>query len=74
MDMTTEQLLGRRVEEIRTRIRLLLAQQGMCVGLTWAAVAGLILVTATRLRWWSDAIDYLWALLLLGAIGCLLVG
>jgi hypothetical protein len=72
--MSHEQLLLARVGALRTRIRLLLAQQGACVGLTYATVGGLLLVACTRFQWWTDAIDYLWALLLLGAVTGILVG
>lgn len=72
--MSHEQVLHSKVGALRTRIRLLLAQQGMCIGLTYAALSGLALVAATRLQWWTDAVDYLWALLLMGAITGLLIG
>jgi len=72
--MSHEQVLQHKVDQLRTRIRLLLAQQAMCLGLTYAAVAGLLLVAATRFQWWTDAVDYLWALLLVGAITGLIIG
>jgi len=72
--MTNDQLLLDRVGAFRRRIRLLVTQQWLCVGLTFAALAGLLLVAATKLQWWTDAIDYLWALLLLGAITGLIIG
>ena len=66
--MTQEQVLHRAVGDIRTRIRMLLAQQWLCAGLTVAALASLLLVAATKFRWWTDAQDYIWAVLLLGAV------
>jgi hypothetical protein len=72
--MTNDQLLLDRVGAFRTRIRLLVTQQWVCVGLTFAAVASLLLVAATKLHWWTDAIDYLWAMLLVGAITGLIIG
>jgi hypothetical protein len=65
--MSNEQVLQKKVGELRTRIRLLLAQQWLCLGLTAAVAGSLLLVVATRLQWWTDAMDYIWALLLLGA-------
>jgi hypothetical protein len=72
--MTHELVLDNKVREVRTRIRLLLAQQWAFVGLTWATVAALILVAATKFRWWTDAIDYIWAILVIGGIAGLIVG
>jgi hypothetical protein len=72
--MSHEQRLLKKVRELRTRVRLLIAQQWACAGLTAAALAGLLLVAATRFRWWTDAVDYLWALLLLGAVAGLVAG
>jgi len=72
--MAQDVILQRKVDEVRTRIRLLLAQQWMCVALTYAALAGLLLVAATKMRWWTDAVDYLWALLLLAAVIGLVYG
>lgn len=72
--MTNDQLLLHRVGTFRRRIRLLITQQWLCVGLTGALLAGLLLVAATKFLWWTDAIDYLWALLLLGAVVGLAVG
>lgn len=72
--MTNDQLLLDRVGAMRRRIRLLVAQQWLCLGLTFAALAGLLLVIATKLQWWTDAIDYLWALLLVGAVTGLIIG
>jgi hypothetical protein len=72
--MTSEQILQDRVGALRMRIRLLIAQQWLCMGLTWAALAGLVLVAATRFQWWTDAMDYLWAVLLAGAIAGLIAG
>jgi hypothetical protein len=46
----------------------------MCVGLTFAAFTGLLLVACTRFRWWTDGVDYLLALLLTGGIAGVLVG
>lgn len=71
---TPEKLLHDRVGAIRTRIRLLLAQQALCIGLTGAAVAGLLFVASTRFRWWTDAVDYLWALFLVGGVAGLIYG
>ena len=71
---TPEQMLHSRVGAVRTRIRLLLAQQALCVGLTIAAGSGLLFVAATRLRWWTDAVDYLWALFLVGGAAGLIYG
>jgi hypothetical protein len=71
---TPEQVLHNRVGTLQTRIRLLLAQQALCIGLTVAAVAGLLFVAATRFRWWTDAVDYLWALFLVGGAAGLLYG
>ncbi len=73
-DLSHEQLLNGKVGEFRRRIQLLLTQQWVCVGLTWACVAGLLLVVATRLQWWTDAVDYLWAVLLIGAVAGAAVG
>lgn len=72
--MSHEQLLLTRVGQVRTRIRLLLAQQGLCAGLAIAAAAGLLLVAATRLQWWRDAVDFLWLLLAAGGAAGLLFG
>lgn len=72
--MTNDQLLLDRVGAFRRRIRLLITQQWLCLGLTFATLAGLLLVAATKLQWWTDAIDYLWALLLLGAVTGLIIG
>ena len=72
--MTHDQLLLNRVGAFRTRIRLLVTQQWVCVGLTFAMLASLLLVAATKLHWWTDAIDYLWAMLLVGAITGLIIG
>lgn len=65
--MTQDQVLRDKVGEVRFRIRLLVTQQWICTALTVALVTGLLLVLATKMRWWTDAIDYLWLLLLLGA-------
>lgn len=71
--MTHEEALCRHVEAVRRRVRLLLAQQGLCVGMTVAAGIGLALVAATRLQWWTDAVDYIGPVLFLGAaLGALL--
>src|SRR5690349_21797801 len=72
--MSHEQVLETAVGRIQTRIRLLLAQQWLFVGLTSALAAGLLLVAATRLRWWTDAVDYLWAVLLVGAVTGAILG
>jgi hypothetical protein len=72
--MSSEQVLQQRVGELRTRIRMLITQSWVCVGLTWAALAGLALVAATKFQWWTDAVDYLWALFLIGAIAGLIMG
>lgn len=73
--MTThDQVLQDRVGQLRMRIRALLAQQGACIGLTGAMLAGLTLVAATKFQWWTDGIDYLWALLLAGAVGGIVYG
>jgi hypothetical protein len=72
--MGSESILLTAVGKVRTRIRLLLASQGACLGLTAAALIGLLLVLATRMRWWTDAVDYLWAVLLLGAVVGLIAG
>jgi hypothetical protein len=72
--MSHEQVLQTKVHQLRTRIRMLLAQQAMVVGVTYAAVAGLLLVAATRFQVWTDAVDFLWALLLIGAVTGLLIG
>jgi len=71
--MTSQQVVLGRVGQVRGRIRLLLAQQWACVGLTWALVASLALVAATKLHWWTDAIDWIWALLIAGGIAGLLI-
>jgi len=72
--MTHEQIVHSRIAMLRTRIKLLVTQQWLCVGLTFAALACLLLVAATRLQWWTDAIDYLWAVLLVGAVTGLIIG
>src|SRR5688500_5818566 len=72
--MSHEQVLETAVGRIQTRIRLLLAQQWLFVGLTYALAAGLLLVAATRFRWWTDAVDYLWAVLLVGAVTGAIIG
>ena len=72
--MNHDQVLLDRVGALRTRVRLLITQQWLCLGLTGAVLSGLLLVAATKLRWWTDAVDYLWALLLLGAVVGLVVG
>lgn len=65
--MTQDQVLRDKVGEVRFRIRLLVTQQWICTALTVSLVTSLLLVLATKMRWWTDAIDYLWALLLVGA-------
>jgi hypothetical protein len=72
--MTHEQVLLNRVGDLRTRIRLLLAQQWVCLGLTFGALASLLLVACTRFRWWTDAQDYMWVLFLIGGIAGLVIG
>jgi hypothetical protein len=72
--MSHEQVLENAVARIQTRIRLLRAQGWLLVGLTYALAASLILVAATRFRWWTDAVDYLWAVLLVGAVTGAIIG
>lgn len=72
--MSHEQVLLNKVGELRTRIRMLLAQQWVCLGVTLAVAASLLLVAATKLRWWTDGMDYIWVLVLLGAAIGLVIG
>lgn len=72
--MTQEQVLRDKVGEVRTRIRLLVTQQWICTALTVSLLTGLLLVLATKMRWWTDAVDYLWALVLLGATVGFVIG
>ncbi len=72
--MTQEQVLRDKVGEVRTRIRLLVTQQWICTALTVSLLTGLLLVLATKMRWWTDAVDYLWALVLLGAAAGFAIG
>jgi len=72
--MMQDQVLRDKVGEVRMRIRLLITQQWICTALTVSLITGLLLVLATKMRWWTDAIDYLWVLLLLGAAVGFLIG
>ncbi|MFN3651751.1 MAG: hypothetical protein ACK47B_19420 [Armatimonadota bacterium] len=74
LNVSQDQLLQGKVGEVRRRIRLLLAQQWLCVGLAAAMAASLLLVALTKLQWWTDAMDYIWALILLGGIVGFIVG
>ena len=62
------------VGRLQARIRLLVAQQWMCLGLAAAAMVGLLLVAVTRFRWWTDAVDYAGFVLLGGAVLGALLG
>lgn len=72
--MTQDQVLLRQVSAFRTRIRLLITQKWLCVSLTVAVLIAILLVAATKLQWWTDAVDYIWALIVLGGIVGLAVG
>jgi len=62
------------VGRLRLRIRLLVAQQWVCLGVTGGLLFGLLLVACTRLRWWTDAQDYIGAFLLVGGVIGFLIG
>lgn len=69
--MSDIQVLHQRVSDLRTRIRLLVAQKWAVRGLIVGALFSLVLVACTKLQWWLDAADYLWvALTVAGAAGC----
>jgi len=72
--MTHDQVLLDRVGAVRMRIRLLITQQWVCLGLTYGALTCLLLVAATKFQWWTDAEDYIWAVLAAGALTGLLIG
>src|SRR4051812_10281429 len=74
MAMAHDRILLDRVGALRTRVRLLLMQQGLCVGLTAALVVSLGLVAATKFMWWTDAIDYIWVAALVGAVAGAIYG
>lgn len=74
MAMTHDRILLDRVGDLRTRVRLLITQQWLCVGLTAGLAASLLLVAATKLLWWTDAVDYIWLAALLGAVAGALYG
>lgn len=74
MAMAHDRILLDRVGALRTRVRLLVAQKWLCVGLTGALMASLLLVAATKFRWWTDAVDYIWAVALFGAVAGLVYG
>ena len=68
MAMTHDRILLDRVSLLRTRVRLLITQQWLCVGLTAGLLISLLLVAATKLLWWTDAIDYMWVAVAAGAV------
>jgi hypothetical protein len=74
MAMAHDRILLDRVGALRTRVRLLLMQQGLCVGLTVALVVSLALVAATKFMWWTDAIDYIWVAALVGSLAGAIYG
>lgn len=55
------------VDRVRTRVRLLRMQDWMVLGLLAAVALGALLALATRLQWWTDAVDYVLWFLLAGA-------
>src|SRR5687767_5088742 len=72
--MTHEQVLTNKVGEMRNRIRLLIAQQWAFIGLTAATLASLFLVAATKFQWWTDGMDYIWALVIVGGVAGIVYG
>lgn len=74
MAMAHDRILLDRVSMLRTRVRMLVAQKWLCLGLTAALAASPALVAATKFRWWTDAIDYIWAVALFGALAGLVYG
>ncbi len=66
--MSHQQLLQTRVTQVQRRARILIAQQWSCIGLTAGLLLALPLVLSTRMLWWTDAVDYLWAPALAGAV------
>jgi hypothetical protein len=72
--MEPDALLAQKVAQLRRRLRLLVAQRWLVIGLTAATVAACLLAAAAKLRWAPAAVDWIWPALIVGAIAGLAYG
>jgi len=72
--MSDIQVLHSRVGDVRTRIRLLIAQRWTVRGLIGGVLFCLLLVAATKFQWWRDAEDYLWVAITAGGFAGFIYG
>jgi hypothetical protein len=66
--MEPEALLAGKVAQLRRRLRLLVAQRWIVIGLAGAAAAGCLLAAVSKLRWAPDAVDWIGLTLAVGAL------
>ena len=72
--MTPEIMLGHRVQSLRTRLRMLVIQRWLVIGLAGGLAVGAALAALTQLRWWPDAIDWIGVVLTVGLVIGLVIG
>ena len=72
--MEHEAILRNRIGQLRTRIRLLVTQQWVCIALAAAIAVCSLMAVATKLHWHPYAIDWIWAVVLFGVALGVIIG